>query len=67
MGTAQVYLGMSIDVMHHGHINIINEANKYGEVIVGLLSDSAICKYKRLPFLKFDQRKIILENIKIVF
>ena len=43
-----VYVGMSADMIHHGHINIINEAAKLGEVTVGLLTDKAIASYKRL-------------------
>ena len=51
-----VYVGISADIMHPGHINILKEASKYGQVIVGLLTDKAIASYKRLPFLTFDQR-----------
>lgn len=58
-----VYIGMSVDVLHHGHINIIQTATKYGKVIVGLLTDKAIADYKRLPYLNFQQRKKIIENI----
>lgn len=54
---------MSVDVLHHGHINIIQTATKYGEVTVGLLTDKAIADYKRLPYLNYQQRKIIIENI----
>jgi len=60
----KVYVGMSADLVHPGHLNIINEAKKYGEVIIGLLTDEAIASYKRLPFLTYEQRKIIIENIK---
>lgn len=59
-----VYVGMSADIIHPGHLNIIKEARKYGEVIVGVLTDAAIASYKRLPYLDFEQRKIIVENIK---
>ena len=61
-----VYVGMSADLIHPGHLNVINEASKYGEVIVGLLTDKAIAGYKRLPYMNFDQRKIVVENIKNV-
>ena len=44
-----VYVGMSADLIHPGHLNVINEASKYGEVIVGLLTDKAIASYKRHP------------------
>lgn len=60
----KVYVGMSVDLIHHGHINIISEAAKYGEVTVGLLTDKAIASYKRLPYLDFEHRKKIIENIK---
>ena len=58
-----VYIALSVDVLHHGHINLINHAKKYGKVIAGLLTDSAISSQKRLPLLNFSQRKKILENL----
>ncbi|MGB4374769.1 MAG: adenylyltransferase/cytidyltransferase family protein, partial [Defluviitoga tunisiensis] len=60
----KVYLAMTGDIIHHGHINIISEARKYGEVIVGLLTDEAIASYKRIPLLNYEERKKIVENIK---
>ena len=60
----RVYLAMSADIIHHGHLNILNEARKLGEVTVGLLTDSAIASYKRVPLLSYDQRKFIVENLK---
>ncbi|RLD62011.1 MAG: phosphoenolpyruvate mutase [Bacteroidetes bacterium] len=59
-----VYVGMSADMIHPGHLNIIKEAAKLGEVTIGLLTDKAIASYKRLPTLKYEQRKIIIESIK---
>ena len=60
----KVYVGMSADLVHPGHLNIIKEARKFGEVIIGLLTDRAIASYKRLPFMSYEQRKIVVENIK---
>ncbi len=60
----KVYVGMSADLIHPGHINIIKEASKLGEVIVGVLTDSAIASYKRLPLMTYEQRKDVVENIK---
>lgn len=60
----RIYLGMSADLLHPGHINIINEASKLGEVTVGVLTDKAIASYKRLPYLNFEQRKQVVSNIK---
>jgi len=60
----KVYVGMSADLVHPGHLNILLEAKKLGEVTVGLLTDRAIASYKRLPYLSFEQRKAVVENIK---
>ncbi|WP_289054456.1 phosphoenolpyruvate mutase [Carboxylicivirga marina] len=60
----KVYVGMSADLLHPGHMNIIKEAAKLGEVTVGLLTDSAIASYKRLPYMNYEQRKAVVENVK---
>ena len=62
----KVYLGMSADLIHPGHINIIKKAASYGKVVVGLLTDSAIASYKRVPHMTYEQRKEVVENIKYV-
>ena len=59
-----VYLGMIGDIMHPGLINIINEGAKYGDVMIGLYTDKAIATHSRLPYLTYDQRKNVIENIK---
>ncbi len=59
-----VYCGMSADLIHHGHLNIIHEAMKLGSVTVGVLTDEAIASYKRLPYLTYEQRAEIVSNIK---
>ncbi len=61
-----VYVAFSSDILNEGHINILKKAKKYGKVIVGLLTDKAITEYKRLPHLNYDQRKVILKNLKYV-
>ncbi len=60
----KVYVGMSADLVHPGHMNILKEASFLGNVIVGLLTDKAIASYKRLPYMSFEQRKTVIENIK---
>jgi phosphoenolpyruvate phosphomutase len=60
----KVYIAMSADLVHHGHLNIIEEGRKLGDVIVGVLTDKAIASYKRLPYLDFEARSRIIENIK---
>ena len=60
----KVYISFSTDVIHGGHINIINKAAQLGEVIVGILSDEAVASYKRFPLLSFSERKEIVSSIK---
>ena len=50
-----VYVGLSADILHEGHINILKIASKLGNVIVGLLTDKAISTYKKLPHLNYRQ------------
>lgn len=66
----KIYIGMSADLLHPGHLNIINEGRKLldkeggGKLIIGLLTDKAIASYKRLPYMTWEQRKIVVENVK---
>jgi len=60
----KIYVAMSSDIVHHGHINILEKARTFGDVTVGLLTDEAIASYKGIPMLTFEQRKKIIENIK---
>ena len=59
-----VYIAMSADLIHKGHLNIISEGVKLGKVIIGLLTDEAIASFKRLPLVQFNERKVIVENLK---
>lgn len=59
-----VYLAMSADIIHPGHLNIIQRASNLGKVTVGLLTDKAVASYKRLPYFDYDERKKIIESIK---
>lgn len=59
-----VYIGMTADIMHPGLINIIEKGAEHGDVIIGLLTDKAIAEYKRLPYLNYEQRKAVVQNIK---
>ena len=62
-----VYCAMSADLLHPGHINILKIANKYGKVILGLLTDSAVASYKKKPTLKYEARKKVIESIKYIY
>ena len=58
------YVPLAVDILHKGHINIIKIAKNYGRVIVGLLTDKAIVKYKELTVLNFEERKNLVKNLK---
>jgi len=60
----EVYIAISADILHHGHINLIKKASQYGDLTVGVLTDEAIATYKRLPVLNFEERCFIIENIE---
>ena len=62
----KVYVPLAVDFLHEGHINILKTAKKYGEVIVGLLSDEAIANYKTIPILKYKNRELLVKNLKYV-
>jgi phosphoenolpyruvate mutase len=59
-----VYVGMSADLIHPGHLNIIKKASELGDVTIGLLTDIAIASYKRVPYMSFEQRREVVESIK---
>lgn len=59
-----VYVGMSADLVHPGHLNVLKRASELGDVVVGLLTDTAIASYKRLPYMAYEQRSQVIEAIK---
>jgi len=61
-----VYVGMSADLVHPGHINVISRAAELGEVTVGLLTDTAIASYKRVPFMEWDRRAEVIGALRDV-
>lgn len=63
----KVYMCFSTDMLHSGHISIINKAKKLGRLIIGVLSDEAVASYKRFPLLPFEERKTIFENLSGVY
>lgn len=59
-----VYTCFCTDVIHEGHRNIINEAKKYGDVIVGILSDKAMIRFNKFPVLAFKERFELVKNLE---
>ena len=59
-----VYTCFCTDVIHEGHLNIIDNAKKYGNVIVGILSDAAMIRFNRFPTIGFEERKRMVESLE---
>ncbi len=59
-----VYIGLSADSIHHGHMKLLEKARMYGDILIGLHTDKAVAETKRLPYLNYEQRKKILQNFK---
>ena len=66
MNNKIVYVPLAVDILHSGHLNIINRAKKYGKVVIGLLSDNAVAEYKNIPSLEYEERYKIVKNLKNV-
>ena len=61
-----VYMCFSTDILHSGHMTIINKAAKLGKLIIGVLSDEAVISYKRFPLVPYEERKVLFENLATV-
>ena len=66
MNNKIAYVPLAVDILHSGHLNIINRAKKYGKVVIGLLSDNAVAEYKNIPALGYEERYKIVKNLKNV-
>jgi phosphoenolpyruvate phosphomutase len=60
----KIYTCFCTDFIHDGHLNIIREAQKYGEVIVGVLSDKALVRFNKFPTVSFRERMDLVKSIK---
>ena len=57
------YTCFTTDVIHEGHLNIIREAQKYGDVVVGVMSDKALVQFDRFPTISFAERMDMVKKI----
>ena len=58
------YTCFCTDVIHEGHLNIINEAKKRGRVIIGCLSDAASIRYNKFPTISQEERLKLYRSIE---
>lgn len=58
-----IYTCFCTDVIHDGHLNIVEEAHKRGKVIVGCLSDEALIRYNKFPTISQDERIKLYRSI----
>nr|WP_292166131.1 phosphoenolpyruvate mutase [Butyrivibrio sp.] len=63
-GMKTVYACFCTDIIHEGHLNLIKEANKYGRVTIGVLSDSAMVKYNRFPTINIQERIELVRGLE---
>lgn len=62
-----VFVPMSADILHKGHINILKRAKKFGNIIVGLMTDTGIESYKKkTPMFKYKDRALVISSLKYV-
>lgn len=59
-----VYMAFSTDIIHGGHLRIIERAVKLGKLIIGVLSDKAVASYKRYPLVPCAERMKLFQSIK---
>ena len=62
----KVYVSMIADLLHAGHVNILKEASKRGEVIVGLLTSTAINELNETSYLRYQQRLDVVNSLSMV-
>jgi len=62
----KVYVSLIADLLHVGHVKVLKEAAKHGEVTVGLLTSSAIAELNDVAYLKYSQRLAVIENLDMV-
>ncbi len=59
----KVFMSLSTDVIHGGHIRMIENAVSLGELTVGVLNDKVVASYKRYPLLSCKERMKIAASI----
>ena len=58
-----VYTCFCTDVIHDGHLNIINHAKEYGRVVVGCLSDKEMIRCTKFPTTTEEDRMELYRSL----
>ncbi len=61
---SSVYVGFTLDVVHTGHLTVLERAASLGHVTLGVLTDKAVTGHRPLPIVDFEQRKRIAIGLK---
>jgi D-beta-D-heptose 7-phosphate kinase/D-beta-D-heptose 1-phosphate adenosyltransferase len=68
MAKKKIFTNGCFDILHRGHIELLQFCKSYGRVIVGLNSDESVRRLKgsSRPIFKQKDRKFLLESCKYV-
>lgn len=61
-----VYLNVSTDILHYGHIELMKKAASLGELIVGVLTDDVVAQYRQVPLVPYEKRKEMISQLSFV-
>ena len=61
-----ILISGGFDPLHSGHIALINDASKYGKIVVLLNSDNWLISKKGKYFLPYKERAAIMSSLKNV-
>lgn len=59
-----VYMAFATDIIHGGHLRIIERAARLGKLVIGVLSDKAVSSYKRYPLVSCEERMKLFRSLK---
>ena len=59
-----VLISGGFDPIHSGHIYLIKQSSKYGDVVVLLNSDKWLKQKKGRELMPFNEREIIMKSLK---
>ena len=61
-----VFIPMAADIIHYGHIRLLEKSSKFGSIVVGLMTDKGLKSYKKKPYFNYQKRNELLASIKYI-